>query len=1297
MLNQNQLFNQRYDDAYNETLQKEWTGVDPIPTSESQIVTPPTPEEAQEQGLLGQFIDGTSNAAVGLYAGLGYGVDELAVSASELVNNFTEEDTTYQARYISKYMDSLKRGGTASEVAEGIAQFMVGWMPWTRGIGLLAKGMQGIKATQKMGTALAGGSKAGRISSNFLATTMAGGTAFSPDHESMADALMQVDNGTQGVISKALATNPNDPNWKNRVRHGLIDGGVVALGGDLILMPALKGIGKGIASVAKDPLDKFIDGLHTYTHKVARDVQTRNGIVGRSKAKMIIKDGQTKIVPTDEDVALDAFEKELRIKTKGNPVKAEAVIKSMDKDGSLQAKFTEARTLEEKSELAVKIADNLTEQRNLKLGSVEVGNIKWDKSIPKRGNKNPVYKTKGGGQTWSIQQRPSDDMWVLKQGNKNHSFHEMMDSAKTVMAKEANIDLKKTIPKRTHAQLLKESQQIFDEVGVDAQAIRNLPSNMAWNDAQMYTFAKLVQSTQAEMIQALKAHANSPQILGQSTDKMLEGQALSAIANHADALTFLSGAKTAVARSMKAIQGVNKMVNQTIHADHINSPEIANLIRSSNIAGSDTTRMTQMILQAYEQNGSKMGGKSLIDGIGDNLNKEGGFWNQFVEAWINQGLLSNPATHALNFFSGSANIMGHIASQTSAAVISKLPFVENKILFREAFGSMYGLMIGLNRAFRLSLRAGMTGTQVVTKGAKIENYGMKHIAAKHIGKGIGGAEDTAIGLGFDVLGMLTRMPGRFLLLEDEFVKSIAYSMNLHSKAWKYAWSAQGKGNSGWVPTRNMYKDIVDNPKQWVDDIGDVHADSQDLANLITFQRDAGQIVNALSGVMQDHPYLKTMVPFMKVLTNIPKYVIQHSPLGFIGNKQFAQGGTARMREVGRMAYGTMMMMYGAHLYNNGQLVPSSDTVDFQKAMNKQELGTEEEFSLRIRPVDGGDTSFVKLGRFSPVINSLGIGADIAKGMNTWEEDHEAYSELIGQATNSLYKNLVVGTWAPNAHKLLGVLAEERDRGKKWSRALNSLVGTLQPAYVRAYEKYKDPNRSDMRPFGFETEDIGKAQYADYSKIAAKLNSVSSHSTDGDAGIYPKRNLLGEVVRSHDQVDGVAGILNNPLVSFLTFKKESDNTVLKHLFGGSSRADRLKSGFIEDLELPVKPLRPKVQIPTAQGVSLNYKMNPKEFDYYQSVLNKTQNQYNQTLLEEWEHIAKQPWYKGMDNKRQGKMNDRSDIMMHSWNEAKGRALRATIAKFDLEKKAYKTSEDFHDKITEERRRQTDITLKLRKEM
>ncbi len=197
-----------------------------------------------------------------------------------------------------------------------------------------------------------------------------------------------------------------------------------------------------------------------------------------------------------------------------------------------------------------------------------------------------------------------------------------------------------------------------------------------------------------------------------ASHKQLEASALSAIANHADALTFLQGAKTAVARGFGTIKEVNKMVNKTIHADHIGSPEIVKMIKASNIGGSDINRMTQMILHAYQTNGSKMGAKALVEGLGKN---EGGGWNQFVEAWINQGLLSNPATHALNTFSGLTNLVGHVGSQVTGAFISKLPFVENKILFSEAFGSMYGMMASLNKAMSLSLRASITNQQVVTK------------------------------------------------------------------------------------------------------------------------------------------------------------------------------------------------------------------------------------------------------------------------------------------------------------------------------------------------------------------------------------------------------------------------------------------------------------------------------------------------------------------------------------------------------------------------------------------------------
>ena len=49
----------------------------------------------------------------------------------------------------------------------------------------------------------------------------------------------------------------------------------------------------------------------------------------------------------------------------------------------------------------------------------------------------------------------------------------------------------------------------------------------------------------------------------------------------------------------------------------------------------------------------------------------------------------------------------------------------------------------------------------------------------------------------------------------------------------------------------------------------------------------------------------------------------------------------------------------------------------------------------------------------------------------------------------------------------------------------------------------------------------------------------------------------------------------------------------------------------------------------------------------------------------QELAKQDWYKNMNKGRQGNLNDRSDVMMHSWNEAKKRALRATTEKFGLE--------------------------------
>ena len=136
--------------AHNEVVQQSYTGESGIPTTASEIAsaTPPSPDQAKEEGWVDTFIDGTSDAVTGLVAGVGYGIDNLAESASHLLNH-AFETPEYEAKYISAYMDGLKRKGMAGDVAESIGKFMIGWMPWTRGIGLMAKGMQTVGATKK--------------------------------------------------------------------------------------------------------------------------------------------------------------------------------------------------------------------------------------------------------------------------------------------------------------------------------------------------------------------------------------------------------------------------------------------------------------------------------------------------------------------------------------------------------------------------------------------------------------------------------------------------------------------------------------------------------------------------------------------------------------------------------------------------------------------------------------------------------------------------------------------------------------------------------------------------------------------------------------------------------------------------------------------------------------------------------------------------------------------------------------------------------------------------------------------
>ena len=223
----------------------------------------PTPDEAEEQGIIGQFMDGVSDFSLGLATGVGYGVDELAVSASQLINTLTpdemmEDADEYTGRYISKYMDTItERAGLdegAGEAGRAVGQFVIGWMPHLRAVKMLGK----VNALGNVGKKLSKG-----VPANVIASSLAGGTAFSPDHQNLGNDLATVDNHLAGAVSRFLATDPNDSDATNRLRNAFQEGGL-ALVGDTVLVPALKGAGGLVGKAVKPVHEWFIDllGLH---------------------------------------------------------------------------------------------------------------------------------------------------------------------------------------------------------------------------------------------------------------------------------------------------------------------------------------------------------------------------------------------------------------------------------------------------------------------------------------------------------------------------------------------------------------------------------------------------------------------------------------------------------------------------------------------------------------------------------------------------------------------------------------------------------------------------------------------------------------------------------------------------------------------------------------------------------------------------------------------------------------------------------------------------------------------------
>jgi hypothetical protein len=417
----------------------------------------------------------------------------------------------------------------------------------------------------------------------------------------------------------------------------------------------------------------------------------------------------------------------------------------------------------------------------------------------------------------------------------------------------------------------------------------------------------------------------------------------------------------------------------------------------------------------------------------------------FVEGWIN-GLLSGPQTHAVNSLSNSLVAFWQIPERAMASVVSRVPKIgSGKVQSGEALQQVYGAVEGFKdglKAFGKTIRTGEGWDSL----EKIETGGHMAITAenvrntlwgKHFSKALG--PDDLVGNAVDLFGSAVRLPGKTLMAEDAFFKSIGYRMELRARAYR---TVTEEGLSGEAAGKRMYQ-ILDNPERFAPDI---HAASIDAARYQTFTNQLGKGGRSIQQFISAHPATRLIVPFVRTPLNIMKFGFERTPLAPLSKNiraQIAAGGSSRDLAIARMSLGSMVMASTAVAAAQGNITGGGPSNPDMRRMMRA-LGWKP-YAIKI------DGAYYSYNRLEPLGILMGLSADFSEIGGSISEGEA--DELAAAITLSISKNVTSKTWLRGVSELLNVF-DQNDRGAiKFVR--NFLTSTV-PAGARQLERQVDP-------------------------------------------------------------------------------------------------------------------------------------------------------------------------------------------------------------------------------------------------
>ena len=443
-----------------------------------------------------------------------------------------------------------------------------------------------------------------------------------------------------------------------------------------------------------------------------------------------------------------------------------------------------------------------------------------------------------------------------------------------------------------------------------------------------------------------------------------------------------------------------------------------------------------------------------------------------MEIWIN-GLLSSPATHAVNTMSNALVAGLAIPERFMSATVSKIMRTDEGIQYGEVMGQFYGVVAGMRDGFRLAYRAMKTGEtsdpSMKYEARKYNAFSSENINAM-TGPLISIKEGSSTAKGVDFFGdWVVRLPSRFLGAEDEFFKSVGYRMELNALSYRQA-SSEGLEGDEFVA---RVADLIENPTE------EIHLGATNASRYQTFTNDLGQSGKDAQKFINNFPPAKIILPFVRTPTNIIKYTAHRTPF----NKQMwadvQAGGVKRDVALARMSMGTGALAMGFNYALEGKIT----------GRGPQEKGAREALKLtgwQPYSIKVGDTYFA-YNRLDPLGMFLGLSADTAEVLKYAET--EGASDVAFAAMTAIAKNLENKSYMEGIANFINAFEDPDRYGESY---MGRLVASMTPytSMVGQIERTLDPTVNEV--------------YSIMDRIYSRTPSLSKD-------LPPRRNIFGEPI------------------------------------------------------------------------------------------------------------------------------------------------------------------------------------------